>query len=123
MLDYAYSSASSGLGYRLSTAAGSVLEQCGASQWSGSCQPTAGGTFQFSRPAYDLPVPISTTLLRVSFGCLAVDGSWGRCSDPRGTAGLGMRRLALRVADDAALAEPSVVNQLTSPGTFRKRKD
>ena len=122
MLDYAYSSASSGLGYRLSTAAGSVLERCGASQWSGSCQPTAGGAFQFSRPAYDLPVPLSTTLLRVSVGCLAVDGSWGRCSDPRGTAGLGMRRLALRVADTAVPVVSSLTGSPVSDQPVRRRE-
>ena len=122
MLDYAYTSASSGLGYRLSTAAGTVLEQCGASQWSGKCQPTAGGTFQFWRAAYELPVPISTTLLRVSVGCLAVDGSQGRCSDSRGTAGLGMRRLAIRVADTAVPVVTSLTGSPVGDQPVRRRE-
>jgi hypothetical protein len=121
IFDYNYTTASSGLGYRLSTVSGAVLEQCGASQWSGKCQPTAGGTFQFTRPGYDLPV-LSTTLLRVSFGCLGLDGSRSRCADARGAAGLALRRLALRVADDAAPVVTSLTGSPVGDQPVRRRE-
>lgn len=111
-----------GFGYRLSDAAGTILERCGTA-WDDytegprTCGPTASGVWQFPSPVVALP-PMATPFLRIGYGCYKA-GS--KCQRPLTDESFGIRGLALRVADFEAPTVTGAVGPLAGDDPVRTR--
>jgi hypothetical protein len=122
---YAYSTlvqpSTWGFGYRLTTSENTPIERCGTAwpyEWGPQpCVATSAGVWQFPNPVVDLP-STPTPFLRVGFGCYK-DGN--NCQRPPSGEMLGVRRMALRVADPAGPVVGGVVGPLAGDQVVRAR--
>lgn len=111
-----------GFGYRLTDAAGNMIERCG-SAWEDSnhpprtCGPVPGGLWQFPSTTVALP-PMSTPYLRIGYGCYE---QGGKCQRPLTDESLGIRGITLRVADAEAPTVRGAVGPLAGDDPVRTR--